>query len=241
MQWRSKTRRTCLSSGSAGHWPEHNRTSLSILWDKLDPMTRGQLCSRPGPGLLQKAGLWPQRQNGHLLHWMRRRPNSKRVCPMDCLKLHIYCSTVFEISTFLLQVLCGHRYQTSQLPKCQSVHWGTSEEADSLTLPSPYWLRPQSSIATSWICLLMYHQFRSLASHSPIPRTGVYCPGTAPTGGWFHDLLQMQSWEEEEDGGVRPPVQPPQWTNQTSAAIAKNQKFHPATSSTLATGTARRP
>lgn len=129
---------TCLSSGSAGHWPGHNRTSLSILWDKLHPMTRGQLCSRPGPGLLQKAGLWPQRQNGHLLHRMRRKPNSKRVCPMDCLKLHIYCSTAFEISTFLLQVLCGHRYQTSQLPKCQSVHWGASEEADSLTLPSPY-------------------------------------------------------------------------------------------------------
>lgn len=87
----------------------------------------------------------------------------------------------------------------------------------------------------------MYHQFRSPASHSPIPRTGVYCPGTAPTGGWFHDLLPTQSWEEEEDGGVRPPVQPPQWTNQTSAAIAKNLKFHPATSSTFATGAARRP
>lgn len=33
----------------------------------------------------------------------------------------------------------------------------------------------------------------------------------------------------------------PLWTNQTSAAIAKNLKLHPAIGSSLATGTARRP
>lgn len=86
---------TCFSSGRTGHWPGHNRTSLSIPWDKLDPMTRGQLCSRPGPRLLQKAGLWPQRQNGHLLHRMRRRPNGMRVCPTDnvwnCMFIVVQC------------------------------------------------------------------------------------------------------------------------------------------------------
>lgn len=158
----------------------------------------------------------------------------------QCLKLHVHCSTVFEISTFSLWVLCGHRYQTSQLPKCQSIHWGTSEEADSLTLPSPYWLRPHSSITTSWPCLLMCHQIRPPASHSPIPRTRVHCPGTAPAGGWFQDLLPTQSWEEEEDGGVRPPVQP-SLDQPNQCSNSKKPKLHPATSSTLATGTVRRP